>query len=717
MKDLETIKFHDATEKITEILCNKTQSNVPQFFRVMVSYYLAKVTSMMRVDILQEGRGIIPVNVYAIALAPSGYGKGHSTNIIEDKVINLFKQRYLDSTFPILAEANLEKIAQKRANNNPDSTLDDELAAVNKEFDNLGELLFSFDSATTAAVKQMRHKLLMANAGSMNMEIDEIGSNMSGNTDVLTTLLELYDVGKVKPKLVKNTSDNIRNKDIDGRTPTNLLLFGTQSKLFDGGRVEDEFITFLETGYGRRCLFGFVRNTTQTVDLTPEQEYALLTDTSSTQYLEDFAVKLSKLADPINFGKQLKLGKAENLLLLEYKQQCAKLANLLPEHEGIRKAELIHRAFKVLKLAGTYAFIDGCNEIDEDCLYSAIKLVEESGKAFNEMMTRDRNYVKLAKYIAAVGQEITLADLQSDLPFYKGSEAQKREMLTLAIAHGYKNNIIIKKYHTDGIDFLKGESLGETDINKLSLSYSTKLAEGYKPAVVKFKELPKLFQSNGFHWASHAFLDQHRNEENAIVGFNMVVLDVDDSVSMSTVELLLKDYTYTLYTTKRHTKEQNRFRVVLPMSHTLKLDAKDFKEFMNNIYEWLPFEVDEGTNQRSKKWLSHAGTCKQNEGELLNSLLFIPKTTKNDERKRVIDSQQALSNVERWFINNTAAGNRNQQLVKFAFMLVDSGMSIDSVRNNVLALNNKIPNPVPESEIHSTIMISAAKAIVEKATK
>ena len=69
--------------------------------------------------------------------------------------------------------------------------------------------------------------------------------------------LELYDQGSIKQKLIKNTNENKRNEDIDGKTPTNALLFGTPVKLLDGGQTEDQLYSFLETGYARRCLFGY----------------------------------------------------------------------------------------------------------------------------------------------------------------------------------------------------------------------------------------------------------------------------------------------------------------------------------------------------------------------------------------------------------------------------------------------------------------------------
>ena len=74
MKDLDGLTFHPVAEKIVGILCKKTCNNNPMFFRILLSYYLTKITSMMRVKIATQDRGEIPVNLYAINLASSGQG-------------------------------------------------------------------------------------------------------------------------------------------------------------------------------------------------------------------------------------------------------------------------------------------------------------------------------------------------------------------------------------------------------------------------------------------------------------------------------------------------------------------------------------------------------------------------------------------------------------------------------------------------------------------
>lgn len=208
----------------------------------------------------------------------------------------------------------------------------------------------------------------------------------------------------------------------------------------------------------------------------------------------------------------------------------------------------------------------------------------------------------------------------------------------------------------------------------------------------------------------------YRNEEHCIAGFNLVVIDVDDGVSIDTANLLLKEYQYLIYTTKRHTDTHNRFRIIFPLTHILKLDAVDFKEFMNNIYDWLPFECDRQTGQRSRKWLTHNGKYAYNQGKMLDALLFIPKTKKSEERKIILNDLQSLNNLERWFAQQcTDNMGRNNSILKYAFMLADSNIALQDIRSRIIDFNKKLPEPLPETEIDKTIMISVANKINKQA--
>ena len=135
---------------------------------------------------------------------------------------------------------------------------------------------------------------------------------------------------------------------------------------------------------------------------------------------------------------------------------------------------------------------------------------------------------------------------------------------------------------------------------------------------------------------------------------------------------------------------------------------------MANIYEWLPFEVDTATNQRSRKWLSHNGHFEYNDGDVLDALPFIPKTSKNEERKQLMNSQQSMDNLERWILNNSGDGNRNNMLLRYATILVDANFGFDQIKDRVFALNTKMPDKLDEAEIFATILITVGKKIASR---
>lgn len=254
----------------------------------------------------------------------------------------------------------------------------------------------------------------------------------------------------------------------------------------------------------------------------------------------------------------------------------------------------------------------------------------------------------------------------------------------------------------------------ETDLNKMIVSYSTDIVSDYQNETAPWDKLHKLTQANGMHWVNHHLNGGYRNEDNANPGFNLVVVDVDGGVSLNTVRTLLKNYKYLIYTTKRHTDEEHRFRIIFPTNYKLELDAKDFKEFMSNIFEWLPFEADTGTGQRARKWLSHDGHFEYNDGELLDVLPFIPKTSKNEDRKAQLNTQQSLDNLERWVMNNIGDGNRNNMLLRYAMVLVDAGHGFEGIRSRVMALNEKIADKLDESEILGTVMVTVGRTLATK---
>ncbi len=714
--DLSTVPHHPAIEQISNVLSKKTQNADMPFLRVMVAYFLAKAASSMRSVLVTKDRGVVPINLYALTLATSGSGKGHSVNLLEGSFFQGFKNNFINQALPVFADAHLWKLAQERALRKGTQP-EDEHKALETEFARSGPVAFTFDSGTAPAVKQLRHKLLLSNAGSINLQIDEIGSNLIGATEVLNLFLELFDQGLVKQKLVKHTAENARSEEIDGKTPANLLLFGTPSKLLDGGKTEDEFYSFLETGYARRCIFAYGERKRAGDVLTADAVYQQLTDKSNDQIIVNWSNHFTQLADPSKFGWKIDVDDAVAIELLSYRIACEKVADALPEHEEIRKSELAHRYFKALKLAGALAFIDESLDLTMDHLHQAIKLVEESGTAFQRIFNREKNYVKLARFLASTSDEQTHADLTESLPFYKGSQTARNELMGLATAWGYKNNVIIKKSFIEGIEFFRGETLKPTSLDAVRVSYSDHIAYNYYSKSIPFNRLHELTQQPSLHWLNHSLArgdvgNGHRVEEQVMAGFNLVVVDVDKGTNLEAAKTLLKDHAYLIYTTKRHTDAANRFRIVLPINYELFLDAEEYREFMQNVFAWLPFEADMQTSQRARKWETFNGQHFYNEGQLLDALKFIPKTSRNEEFRSSVVKMENLDNLERWFAQRMVEGNRNNNMLRFALALVDSGLNYAEVENRVLSFNDKLDNKLPVDELRNSVLKTVASKLV-----
>lgn len=715
--DLSGVVHHPVVTQLTDLLCNQTQNQDRPFFHTEVAYFVSKVASTMGAVLLTQDRGEIPVNLYGLLLASSGYGKGHSIFIMEQTILGRFKKAFIEDTLPVVADQNMWALAREKAIKNQ-SDEDEEFEKVSKEYKSLGVYPFTFDSGTVPAVKQLRQKLLISKAGSINLQIDEIGSNLLGNAELLNLFLELYDQGMVKPKLTKNTAENVRGEELEGRTPSNLLMFGTPSKLFDGGVTEDNFYSFLETGYGRRCLFamGIADNPE---DQDPEEVFKRLINPQNETVTRQWASKFEDLAHVDLFGWKIDVPYPVGVKLMEYKLSCEANARELPDHDEIKKAEMSHRYFRALKLAGAYAFIDQASEIDiDEHLLPAILLVEESGTSFQKILNREKPYARLAKYVASVDGEVTHVDIMESNPFYGSTSTRRNEMMNLAIAWGYKNHIIIKKKYADGVEFFSGKSLKETNLNELMLSWSEDYAYRYMNETAAFSDLHRMTQASGLHFLNHFLIagDQqegHRHDKNIINGFNMIVIDVDGTTSVDSAAALMSNYKFLLYTTKSHDDEgEHRFRMIFPINYHLELDQDDYKKFMNAFMDWLPFETDRGANQRARKWETFNGNYHYNDGpdtQVLDALDFIPQTSRNEDHKRMRQKLTSMDKLESWFAGMIGDGNRNNMMLRFAMALVDNGVGFDEVEARTIDFNKKLPEPLDENELHRTVLVSVAK--------
>jgi hypothetical protein len=717
---LSGVDHHPTVEAIVDILEARIQNTDRSFFRNIAVYHMGVCASSMRAEVVSRAFGKHTINTYNIALGQSGVGKGFSMNLMEEHIMAGFRNRFKSSTMPYLTEQNIAKLSSIRAANN-DTTEEDETTALNRQNKRLGHYRFVFDGGHESAIKDMRDKLLIANCGALNYQVDEIGSNLDKSADSMTVYLELYDSGKIKKKLLKNSSENESFEELEGTSPSNALLFGAPDDIFAGGKTEDNFYSFLRIGYARRCLFALANDLPDNEDEDINALYDRMEQTMANFENTPLVDKFTELADVDYINWQVTMPRETGILHLKYKKLCERRAKKIGHNQGdhIGQTEMKHRHSRALKVAGIYAFTDKCSVMAPEHYKAAMKLVEESGEALAKILNRDMAHQRLAKYIAKSEAPLTYAEMREQLPYMPKTLGGSKEIMLLATAYGYKNNIVIKKTFSDGVEFYTGDSLQEVDLEKLTVSYSTEFAEGYKSDEAPFEKMELLTKANGMNWCNHTFLENYRNKLNVQSGFDFIVLDIDTTARIELVQEVLQKFKYFLYTTKSHTEQEHRFRVIIPMNFRLELAREEFKEFMQGVLDWLPFEVDKGVKEPERKWRAnpHAKTFfnANPDAVLFDILPFIPKTSRNETHIKEQKQLQDMDGLERWFAQEWGEGVRNNLMLRFTMCLADQGMDYHEVEQRVLAFNKSLPNSLGADELRDTVLKTAASRMSQQA--
>lgn len=714
---------HEMSEEIASILASRASTDNLDFFRIIVSYYLANLASSMGTTVYSALQNSIPTNVYALALAPSGFGKGTSIGVMEREVTNKFREVFMNYLVPILEKEAPDRLALNASEYLQHIPLDTLTEKFKEQLESAGNYVPSFDEATVPAIKQLRTKIQLLGAGALNLEIDELGSNIQKSAEALKTYLELYDIGQIKTKLIKNTKENVRGMLLNTPSPANLLMFGTPSSLLNSDKEEELFMQFLEAGYARRCLFGYQDTSiTASKDISIDDLYDILQTRRNDYKLTSICDHLGTLAGEEFLHRSIHIPTAVDKLILRYKLFCQDRASKFKSYQTIHTHEMQHRHFKATKLAGTYAFIDKRFEMNEKDFLNAIYLVEQSGNALHRILKRDKPAILVCKYIEEAGTSVTVSDLTDHLPFYKAASGQVRnDLMKEAKAWGHSNNIMVQEYKVNDITFYKGEKLTETSLSQITLSVSQDITTGFQNIVRDFRQLPQLFKSS-WNWCSHQLKHGdsskgHRANENCIQGCKLLVLDIDDtSMSPSLASELIKQYYHIIYTTKSNEKEAGVYcyRVIIPTNYSVNLDEDDFKKFMESAATAFPFtEVDVKTFNRTRLWFCNPDTTLytnfEGELQLFNVVPHIPKTVQNIEYTSSNKRLGNVSAIERYFLNMMQEGNRNHSLLRYGLMLLDSEHSLSQVEASVLALNKKLHNPLNQKEIEATVFKTLAK--------
>lgn len=171
-------------------------------------------------------------------------------------------------------------------------------------------------------------------------------------------------------------------------------------------------------------------------------------------------------------------------------------------------------------------------------------------------------------------------------------------------------NLLITRYGADKA-CKKIEYENNTKDTMPIFSTSSHLSNNYiNNKSIKWEDLYKVVcSSDNIMYSAHTYLNNHRNKENAISGFNLLMLDFDEDATIKEVSEYFKDYSFLIATTKSHLKMKNnkiseRFRLILKLNKTIYLNKNEYELFMKKIIKSLPFKADNACVDISRMFFS-----------------------------------------------------------------------------------------------------------------
>lgn len=165
------------------------------------------------------------------------------------------------------------------------------------------------------------------------------------------------------------------------------------------------------------------------------------------------------------------------------------------------------------------------------------------------------------------------------------------------------------------IDMPVLEDTPERDSVSISIAShnDAKNPKGFEKREVAWDELVDVM-SMGRAYSPSFFRDGHRSSSNYIGGNEVVFLDIDDGMTLDEAKELFDPLQAIIVTTKSHRKEKNgvvadRFRVVIALDEPMDLDASEYRDAMDAIFEYYGSVADKATKDPARFFFSSPDEC------------------------------------------------------------------------------------------------------------
>ena len=665
------------------------------FFNTAAAMSLKKIRIIRKTN--NNDKVIIP-NYFGISFGGSGVGKNHSDNLARA----IFKESF--DNF------------QRHAESFYDSRKDPADKKPDPRYVNLSSYFIPVTS-TWQALQKAAQTVKDMDVGSVNVVSDELGDNIMSMSEIFTKLKSTWDTGTSEGPV--NVTNGGESYFCVHDVCFNALLFGAPGPFELDPKKKDRLLETYVSGMARRSFIYHNNTYKKSENRNPNFEKL------EREFYDKLESYIKELRYFLNNTREIRYPAKIREKLLEYDQ----IKELERERSISLIAEDLGSTKKIEKLLGIIATLDLQDEINEEHLKFAIEFTEALDSTAEETVEikpaykriydeiEKRSFAARTDIVKAV-KDITIKDLDSQL------------ILVQEHANLIGNSLIKKEYN--GIIKYKIEKLSNTNLDNIILSINGNMdrtePEGFVRKIGTFEKLINAVNAE-FRYSAGTFRNEYISDENYLQEQNLFIIDIDNDLKLEDAKALFSSMTYLIATTKSHQKPKktkvngetidlvcDRFRIILPTLSTFHLTAKVYSEMYMNVINSLGIAEADSKCRNASRWYygNPEGEHWYNKGDLLDIRTYIPDSSEHQDASTSLnnyDNQRDKSNAPasirvdaaiRWFLSNTATGNRNDNLFKLGMLLKEKIEEPDWAMW-LLNANTCLSHPLPDSDMKSII--------------
>lgn len=705
---------------------NTISGEVPYKLKLAITLSeLITFSSHMRKPIELYDGTLVPTNAITFALSASGTSKDKSLNTLRKSLGTGYKQ--LEEMRDGFAREKAERMA----------LLDGQTREDWARYYVAPKPL----QAGLGTVEGLMHHFADISENPMgagSIMTSEIGSELQNNgsiTDIIKTIAVAYDLGNIPPKIVKaheNQTKSVKN------LPVNALFFGSQEALLYNNEIKAKFKMVFNTQLARRCIFTFTPENPVREEITSIDQLYAIREAERERVLEA-QEELDKLTSHLvenTKGTPIAITDDANKLFDVYLELNSILSDEMSNKFQISKLSRKHKQWLALKLAGTYAILNGDEKINENTYAYAINTVEMLSPQLAEFEKElvKETYEQLSDMCVSKAQDkeyfLSLHELRKlGYVVGQGSKAKVEELCVLANSYDAEGTYAV----SDG-GILYKEHIKTSEIGMSALFFDTdktgtelkdymarNCSEGFETYDTDFADILNMLRHNAAY-SSFIFKDGRRSKENLISGTKFVVLDIDKSqLTDQETHLLLSDYNHYVVRTSDPDNEF-KFRTIMELDAIVDVDEFMWKAFIREIAAEFGLIID--VLPQSQIFLSFANReiLQQTEGKTLSTkpLLERAAIANRDKPKPARElpapeKSAKLKDPMETFNYAYAAepGERSTCMYRALMHAIDLGADGSYIRQMCGEINQAWMNPMDEERLHRTLLKPALRRIGE----